>query len=39
MTSYINMRVKALTRSKKMNKGRKNDPRTENSRDETESVK
>jgi hypothetical protein len=39
MTSYINIRVKALTRSKKMNKGRKNDPRTENSRDEIESVK
>jgi hypothetical protein len=34
MTSYINMRVKALTRSNKMNKGRVNDPKTENSRDE-----
>jgi len=39
MTSYINMRVKALTRSKMMNKGRKNDPRTENSRHEIESFK
>jgi hypothetical protein len=39
MTTYINIRVKALTRSKKMNKGRKNEPRTENSRDERDSVK
>jgi hypothetical protein len=38
MTSYTNMRVKALTRSKKTNKGRVNDPRTEDSKEEIDSL-